>query len=61
MNSSNWTGRFPRTLEQAFGPGARLSIEDERVKTPWHERVLYLVAVVAAVVLAVMADMGQLP
>jgi hypothetical protein len=23
-NTSNWTGRTPRTMAQAFGPGARL-------------------------------------
>jgi hypothetical protein len=31
--SPSWHGRYPRTLEEAFGTGARLTIEEPRRAT----------------------------
>ena len=38
MNTSNWTGRAPRTLEQAFGPHTNTSILDRAEDMQAHRR-----------------------
>jgi len=49
--------RHPRTLQQAFGPYTDSTLHPMRDnrKVPAHEVALYLVAVVAVVVVAVLA------
>jgi hypothetical protein len=51
------TRRYPRTLQEAFGPYTSREVHPmpEQRKTPAHEVALYLVAVVAVVVVAVLA------
>ena len=44
---------FPRTLEQAFGPYARLTVEDEPVQLCEADRAVTFVSIVAAVMWAV--------
>lgn len=48
------TRRYPRTLQEAFGPYATGPIEPmpDRRKTPAHEVALYIVSVLALAVLA---------
>lgn len=48
------TRRFPRTLQEAFGPYTSTKItEPADPPIPLHEKVLYAVCVVAVVVLIV--------
>jgi hypothetical protein len=49
--------RFPRSMTEAFGPHTDDTLHPMRDnrKTPAHEVALYLVAVVAVVVVAVLA------
>ena len=48
------TRRYPRTLQEAFGPYAKGPIEPmpDRRKTPAHAVALYIVSVLALAVLA---------
>lgn len=47
MNNSNWTGKAPRTLKQAFGPYATLHRTEQRSdRHLWVAVVLLCVAVV---------------
>ena len=45
MNNSNWTGRAPRTMEQAFGPYARATRKDRSSSHLWIAAALLCVAV----------------
>lgn len=44
------TRRFPRTLQEAFGPHTSRRIDEPRPRTPRHEKVLYAVALIAVLV-----------
>lgn len=44
MNNSNWTGRTPRTLGQAFGPYATMHRTERR-----SDRHLWIAAIVLCV------------
>lgn len=52
MSDSNYTGRFPRTLQSAFGPYARWHIERHE---PWHRRYACAMALALFVVVLVFA------
>ena len=59
-NSSNWTGRCPRSLDEAFGPYNRSNLLEE---VPWskdEDRWVMFTCAVIAVVLGVMAYLGWL-
>jgi hypothetical protein len=50
VNNSNWTGRVPRDLQEAFGPYTDRNVYDTTSHPAWH-RWAYGVACIAAVVL----------
>lgn len=42
--------RYPRTLQEAFGPHTSTRIEEKRQTVPLHEKALYVLAVVSVLV-----------
>ena len=61
-HSSNHTGRYPRSLEEAFGPHTSHHIEapDDYPPMPPADVIVVATCAIAALVLAVMALMGWL-
>lgn len=59
MNTSNWTGRAPRTLEDAFGP----SVRDFTESQPFHksDRIVMWGCAAAVVAFIVIALVWGLP
>lgn len=49
------TRRYPRTMQEAFGPYTSSKIEEPRSPLEVHEWALYVTAVLCLVVLAVFA------
>lgn len=53
------TGRFPRTMQEAFGPYAQL---DTPSRPNWSNRLTYLgICIVAAIVLALVIGCSEAP
>jgi len=50
--SPSYHGRYPRTMEEAYGPGARLTREKEPID--WTNVVCYVACVLCAVALGVL-------
>lgn len=61
-HSSNHTGRYPRSLEEAFGPHTSHHIEapDDYPPMPAADVIVVATCAIAALALAVMALMGWL-
>ena len=57
MTDSNWTGRTPRTLGEAFGPYARLTTERDRLysKTTIDAAIGWLCATGVVVLITLLA------
>ena len=62
IHSSNHTGRYPRSLEEAFGPHTSHHIEapDDYPPMPPADVIVVATCAIAALVLTVMALMGWL-
>ena len=61
-HSSNHTGRYPRSLEEAFGPHTSRHIEspDDYPPMPPADVIVVATCAIAALVITVMALMGWL-
>ena len=61
-HSSNHTGRYPRSLEEAFGPHTSRQIEapEDDPPMPAADVIVVATCAIAALVLTVMALMGWL-
>lgn len=44
------TRRYPRTMQEAFGPHTSRQIHEPTPRTPLHEKALYAVALIAVLV-----------
>lgn len=54
------TRKYPRTLEQAFGPYARGPIDEQQDPMPAADRVVIATCCIGAIILIVMAALGWL-
>lgn len=58
---SESTKRYPRTMEEAFGPGHRGGIVEDRPKWDTEDAVVLLACLGAVLAVAFMAAIGWLP
>lgn len=61
MNAHHTTKRYPRTLEQAFGPHTSQRIEPQPEEMHPHDRIVLAACAVAAAGLLAMFALGWLP
>ena len=54
------TRRYPRTLEEAFGPYQRGPIYEPKQRMQWQDKVVLAGSAIAAIVLAILAVWGRL-
>lgn len=54
-NTANWTGRTPRTMEEAFGPHTRDTFSETTQKGSMLHAMASLFAVIVVVILIVLA------
>jgi len=59
-HSSNHTGRYPRSLEEAFGPHTSRHFVEDYQPMPAADVIVVATCAIAALVLTVMALMGWL-
>lgn len=58
MNTSNWTGRAPRTVQEAFGPYTDRHVYDTRNTPRWHGMAWAAVCLLAAAGIGAMLSRG---
>lgn len=58
LNSSNWTGRTPRTLEHAFGAHTSRHIQQPYTPMSRSDKIVVTAGLIAMAVIAVLALAG---
>lgn len=58
MHKSNWTGRYPRTLEQAFGPHTSKQIHERYDPMPKADRIVLTVSLIVMLLVTVLIVTG---
>jgi hypothetical protein len=59
MRNSSWTGRAPRTTQQAFGPYTSRHVYDPRPTPRWHRWAYGVVCIAACVWIGVILVIGS--
>jgi hypothetical protein len=57
---NNTTKRYPRTLDEAFGPYQRHGLQEQYSHMPKEDRIVVIASVIALAALGLMAVMGWL-